>query len=186
MILLIGGRTGATKTIVFTQRIRSKAVDEAQRADSRAPALAVHSDFTVTGALHHLEVTIKDPAEREQFKNGRFYVINVWRPLKTITRHPLTVCDWTSVEPKRDLVANRFIFPHGWNEFGAVVHNDKHKWFYLSHQEPSEPLVFKQFDSKEADNGGATLIHSAFVDPEYENDKARESIEIKIFALVQE
>ncbi|KAJ9297871.1 hypothetical protein DTO271G3_4092 [Paecilomyces variotii] len=161
---LVQKLTGATKTIVFAHRIRSKATDTAKRGDSRAPAYDVHSDFTVTGALHHLEVNIKDPAEREQLTKGRFCVINVWRPLKTITRDPFA----------------------GRNEFGSVVYNDKHRWFYLSHQEPSEPLVFKQFDSREVGNGGVTLAHCAFIDPEYANAEARESIEIKMFAFMPE
>ncbi|KAJ9197001.1 hypothetical protein DTO166G4_2598 [Paecilomyces variotii] len=183
---LVQKLTGATKTIVFAHRIRCKATDTAKRGDSRAPAYIVHSDFTVPGALHHLEVNVKDQAEREQLTKGRFCIINVWRPLKTITRDPLTVCDWTSVDPETDWMVNRLIFPHGRNEFGSVVYNDKHKWFYLSHQEPSEPLVFKQFDSKETGNGGVTLAHCAFIDPEYANAKARESIEIKMFAFMPE
>ncbi|KAL1854299.1 hypothetical protein Plec18170_005063 [Paecilomyces lecythidis] len=181
---LVQKLTGATKTVVISNRVRCMITDTAKRADSRAPAFAVHSDFTITGALHHLENIIENPAEREQLMKGRVYVINVWRPLKTITRDPLAVCDWKSVEPDTDWLANRFMFSHGWNEFGGVVHNEKHKWFYLSHQEPSEPLVFAQFDSKEMENGGMTLAHSAFVDPEYADSNARESIEIKMFAFV--
>ncbi|GAD99961.1 conserved hypothetical protein [Paecilomyces variotii No. 5] len=184
---LVQKLTGATKTIVLTHRIRCMITDTAKRGDNRAPAFAAHSDFSVAGALHHLEKTIGNPAEKEQLMKGRFYIINVWRPLKTITRDPLAICDWKSVEPGRDWVSHRWIFDHGWNEFGSVVHNDKHKWFYLSHQEPSEPLVFTQFDSKETENGGVTLAHSAFVDPEYAKiAKARESIEIRMFAFVPE
>lgn len=115
---------------------------------------------------------------------GRVLAINVWRPLKTITKDPLAVCDWTSVNPKSDWIANRLVFPHGWHELGKVAHSEKHKWYYLNRQKPNEPLVFKQFDSDEVEKGCYTLAHSAFVDPDYVDDNARESIEIKMFAFI--
>ena len=114
----------------------------------------------------------------------RVYVVNVWRPLKTVTRDPLAVCDWKSVDPARDWMAHRFNYSHGWNELGAVKHHKDHQWHYLSHQTPSEPLVFIQFDSGLAEAGGMTTAHSAFVDPKYADGAARESIEIKMFVFV--
>lgn len=177
---------GATKTHVFTHRVRSKATDSNKRADSRAPALSIHSDFTAVGAKHQLEQVIQDPAEREAFQKGRVYAINVWRPLKTVFRDPLAVCDWSSVDAKKDWIAERFIFPNSWNELGEISHNPDHRWYYLNQQTPNEPLVFVQYDSKKEAEGGMTTAHSAFVDPEYQDGEARESIEIKMFAFVPE
>lgn len=179
-------RTGAAKTIVFTHRIRCLATDTAKRADSRAPAHSVHSDFTPTGALHNLDITVKDPAEVERLRRGRVLAINVWRPLKTITKDPLAVCDWQSVNAQDEWIAYRFVFPNGWNELGKVVHSANHKWYYLSRQQPNEPLLFKQFDSRATEQGGCTLAHSAFVDPEFVDAEPRESIEIKMFAFIPE
>ncbi|KAL1962580.1 hypothetical protein VTN77DRAFT_9373 [Rasamsonia byssochlamydoides] len=178
--------TGATKTIVFAHRIRCLATDEAKRADNRAPAHSVHSDFTPTGALHNLDITIQDPAEVERLLRGRVLAINVWRPLKTITKDPLAVCDWRSVDPQDDWIAERFVFPHGWNELGKVAHSDRHRWYYLRRQQPQEPLLFKQFDSRATDQGGFTVAHSAFVDPEFVDAEPRQSIEIKMFAFIPE
>ena len=144
----------------------------------------MHSDFTVTGALHHLRDIIKDPAEVDELLRGRVYIINVWRPLRTIDKDPLAVCDWTSVDPKKDWIAYRITHGGGWNELGQQTFSDKHRWYYLGKQKPSEPLVFKQYDSK--DETGCTLAHSAFVDSEYVNCPPRESIEIKMFAFVLE
>lgn len=59
-------------------------------------------------------------------------------------------------------------------------------WYYFNQQNPSEPLVFKQFGSKAIDEGGTTLAHSAFVDAEFAEDPARESMEITMFAFVLE
>jgi hypothetical protein len=88
------------------------------------------------------------------------------------------------MDPARDWIAHRFIFSHGWNELGAVKYHEEHQWYYLSHQTPTEPLVFIQFDSGLAQAGGMTTAHSAFVDPNYTNEAARESIEIKMFVFV--
>jgi hypothetical protein len=133
------------------------------------------------GAEHHLETIIKDPVELAEIKKGHVYIINVWRPLKVVTKDPLAVCDWASVDPKEDWIANRFVHSNGWNELGKVAHSNQHKWLYMSEQQPSEPLIFKQFDSK-ADYR-VTLAHSAFVDPEFVDDESRESIEIKMFVF---
>lgn len=51
-----------------------------------------------------------------------------------------------------------------------------HKWYYKFAQDPTEVLVFKQFDN----SGSARACpHSAFIDPEYEDAAPRESIEIR-------
>ena len=78
------------------------------------------------------------------------------------------------------------IMPNGWSEHGAVSHSPEHQWYYMQHQEPSEPLVFLQYDSKTAADGGMCVAHSAFVDPAGANAEPRESIEIKMFAFVPE
>jgi hypothetical protein len=122
--------------------------------------------------------------ELAEVKKGRVYIINVWRPLKMVMKDPLAVCDWASVSPDKDLIANRFVFGHGWNELGKIAHNNQHRWFYMSKQKPSEPLVFKQYDSRV--DSGVTLAHSAFVDPEFVDEAPRESLEIKMFAFVPE
>ena len=148
-------------------------------AENRAPAHNVHSDFTAEGALHHLESIIPDEQERTRLLAGRVLIINVWRPLKTIQRDPLAVCDWNSVNP-RDNIPTRLILAHGWNELGRYAFNADQQWYYLGRQQPHEPLVFTQFDSDK----GVSVPHSAFVDPEFQDGAARESIEIKMFAFL--
>ena len=102
--------TGACKIVTFAHRIRCFATDERQLAASQAPAHAVHSDFTPSGAIKHLQDTIKDETELNRLLDGRVLIINVWRPLKKISKAPLAVCDWTSVDPETDLVTYRMIF----------------------------------------------------------------------------
>lgn len=153
-------------------------------ANNRAPAHSVHSDFTTAGAMQHLESVVKDAEERERLLQGRVQIINVWRPLKTVRRDPLAVCDWSTLNWKRDRIANRLILPTGWNELGKYAFNPDQRWYYLGGQRPQEALIFKQFDSQKLEKGGMTLPHTAFVDPDSVDGPARESIEIKMFGFL--
>jgi hypothetical protein len=179
-----GHRTGATRTITFAHRVRCLASDPSLLADNRSPAHSVHSDFTAAGALHQLETIVPDEQERNRLLAGRVLVINVWRPLKTIQRDPLAVCDWSSLDIENEGIPNRLTMPHGWNELGRYAFSAKQRWCYLGGQQPSEPLVFTQFDSSKVKEGGTTVPHSAFVDPAYNDFAARESLEIRMFAFV--
>ncbi|OQE38583.1 hypothetical protein PENCOP_c008G06009 [Penicillium coprophilum] len=176
--------TGATKTVTFVHRVRCLAADTSRLANNRAPAHDVHSDFTPTGALHYLKTLVPDEQERSHLLAGRVLIINVWRPLKTIQRDPLAVCDWSSVSLQDEGVPTRLKLPGGWNELGRYAFSPSQRWCYLSGQRPNEPLVFMQFDSSKVDEGGYTVPHTAFVDPEYRDSAARESLEIKMFAFV--
>jgi hypothetical protein len=104
-------------------------------------------------------------------------VPQVWRPIKTITRDPLTLADAHSV-PDSDLVPAKLIYPDREGETYAVKPNAKHQWYFKYGQRPDEPLFIKCYDS--VDDGRARRIpHTAFVDPEHENDAPRESIEAR-------
>ncbi|GFF35772.1 bifunctional solanapyrone synthase [Aspergillus udagawae] len=176
--------TGAKETMTFTHRIRCFSSDEAKLADNRAPAHSVHTDFTVAGALRHLENEISDPERVKQLFSGRVMIVNVWRPLKTVHRDPLAVCDWQSTSPQHDIVPYRLVLPQGWNELSKVRYSQDHRWYYLSKQQRDEPLVFTQFDSSRLEEGGCTLAHSAFELPSTIEYEPRQSIEIKMFAFL--
>jgi hypothetical protein len=104
-------------------------------------------------------------------------VPQVWRPIKTITRDPLTLADAHSV-PDSDLVPAKLIYPDREGETYAVKPNAKHQWYFKYGQRPDEPLFIKCYDS--VDDGRARRIpHTAFVDPAHENDAPRESIEAR-------
>ncbi|KAJ6137295.1 hypothetical protein N7471_003781 [Penicillium samsonianum] len=176
--------TGATRTVTFAHRVRFLAEDGALLASNRAPAHSVHSDFTTRGALHNLKRLVPDKRERKRLLAGRVLIINVWRPLKAIQRDPLTVCDWRSVNIQDEGIPTRLTLPNGWNELGRYAFSPSQRWYYLGGQQPNEPLIFTQFDSSKVDEGGFTVPHSAFVDPEFSDFAARESLEIKMFAFV--
>lgn len=175
-------RTGARKTFTLTHRVRCFATDEALLADNRAPAHSVHSDFTPAGALRALESAVSDVEERERALQRGVRIINVWRPLKTVRRDPLAVCDWSTLDWQQDRISTRLVTPTGWHEMGKYAFHPGQQWYYLSGQQPREALIFQQFDSSKG-QAGMTLPHTAFVDPESASGPARESIEIKMFAF---
>lgn len=143
----------------------------------------MHSDFSPAGAQPILERFVTDAEDRERLTRGRRVLINVWRPLKTIKRDPLAVCDWASVTPAKDMVPLRFVTPGGWNELAKWRSSEAHKWYYLSAQTPEEPLLFLQWDSEAPT--GKNVPHTAFVDGEYADGPTRESIEIKMVAFIE-
>ncbi|KUJ14783.1 uncharacterized protein LY89DRAFT_783868 [Mollisia scopiformis] len=184
---LVKKTTGAFKTIVLQTRIRN--VAEAGQKDRLAenfPAYGPHCDMTPVGAENTLQNVIQDPEALAALKAGRVMVINVWRPLKIITRDPLSLCDWQSVEEQNDIVPNRMIFRPGiWHEFGKIAYSEKQKWCYLSQQRPDEPVLFMQYDNK-SNYGGLSLPHTAFVDSRFVEEEPRQSIEIKMYAFLKE
>ncbi|KAL1602400.1 hypothetical protein SLS60_005816 [Paraconiothyrium brasiliense] len=175
--------TGAHKVVILTHRIRNLAEDSNKRADNKAPAHRVHTDFTCAGALNQLKNIVRDPAERTTLGGDRIMVINVWRPLKVIKRDPLAMLDWETVQPG-DIIPNRMVFSEqNWSEMGMVKHSSQHEWLYLESQTPEEPVVFKQYDS--GVRAGMTVPHSAFVDSRWLGEDARQSIEVKMFAFIK-
>jgi hypothetical protein len=58
----------------------------------------------------------------------------------------------------------------------GLKYSPKHKWYYKFAQQPDEVLVFKQFDNF---GSARACPHTAFVDKEFEDANARESIEVR-------
>jgi hypothetical protein len=91
------------------------------------PARAVHVDFSPKGAgkmLRCLRQDILDGVgdiieaedrlkgkndgneipESMEYDGRRYAFYSIWRPLKTVKRDPIAVCDGTSIDRERDLV----------------------------------------------------------------------------------
>lgn len=143
----------------------------------------MHSDFSPEGGRQNFTAEVADAAEREQLAEGRVLHINVWRPLKTITKDPLAVCDWKTVDAESDIIPLVLQMPHKTAHLGKWRHTAKHQWYYLHRQRPDEPLVFVQHDNR--DPSGVTVPHTAFEDEEYASGPPRQSIEIKMLAFVK-
>src|ERR1700710_2119315 len=103
--------------------------------------------------------------------------MQVWRPIKTILRDPLSLADAHSV-PDSDLVPAALIYPDREGETYVVKPNPNHQWYFKYAQRPDEPLFIKCYDS--VDDGRARRIpHTAFSNPAHDNEPPRESIEVR-------
>lgn len=164
--------TGASKIFIFDHTIRRQSND---KQALRGPVQRVHIDQSYKAApdrvVRHL------PEESEQLLKGRFQIINVWRPIKTIFKDPLGVADAKSV-PDSDLLPVQLIYPDRVGETFTVRPNEQHKWYFLYGQRPDEVTLIKCYDSK-TDGRARRVPHSAFVNPATEEKKPRESIEVR-------
>lgn len=199
--MLTMGRTGATRTFIFDHTIRRATKDargsnpgagskqeengdtHIKKSPVRGPVRRVHIDQSYAAALSRVPFHLPDEAER--ILKGRVQLINVWRPINTIRRDPLTVAQAQSVL-EEDLVPIGLIYEKRKGETLSVRHNDGQKWFYKYHQTPEEVLLIKCFDNKagvESDpkykDRAKRVPHSAFEIPGTENEEGRESIEVR-------
>ncbi|KAF7187980.1 Hydroxylase/desaturase asaB [Pseudocercospora fuligena] len=119
---------------------------------------------------------------------SRWAIVNLWKPLKPITREPLAVCDARSVD-ESDLSPNisrvpAELHPSGKcrdSEYWQVVANDKHKWYWASNMGTDEAWLIKCFDTKV--NGVARrALHTAFQTPN-DHGPPRISIEFRAFVF---
>ncbi|CAK4002116.1 Hypothetical predicted protein [Lecanosticta acicola] len=105
--------TGATTVFIFSHIIRrdplSKALNIPKEIDDQeivrvaAPAWFAHVDQSYDGAWIALDsISRRDPDPSAKFlksmaRDCRWGIINVWRPIRHVTREPLAVCDASSV-----------------------------------------------------------------------------------------
>lgn len=133
--------------------------------------------------------------EAERFRGCRWAIINAWRPIKTIHRNPLAVCD-TSTVPNADLVPVYAKLTPTWgntledlsaeqSQVYNVKANPDHRWYFASAMQPDEVLLITIFDTnKTADGVPRRVVHSAFP---YESGEGasspRESIEFRALVV---
>ncbi|KAL4782876.1 amino acid permease-domain-containing protein [Aspergillus varians] len=181
---LLKDATGASKVFIFDHTIRRQPQDSRSAPSEspsptstpqRGPVQRVHIDQSYSAAKtrvpHHL------PDEAPRLLKGRYQIINVWRPIKTILKDPLAVADAHSV-PDSDLVPIKLIYPNRNGETYAVRANPAFKWYYRYGQTPDLVTLIKCFDSK-TDGRARRVPHTAFVNPETEGESPRESIEVR-------
>ncbi|EKV05114.1 high-affinity methionine permease [Penicillium digitatum] len=172
---LLKDATGASRIFIFDHTIRRAQLDGSTGVRLRGPVQRVHIDQSYTASKnrvsHHL------PAEAPELLKGRYQIINVWRPIKTILKDPLAVADAHSV-PDSDLVPIGLIYPDRQGETYGVKPDPNIKWYYRYGQTPDLVTLIKCFDSK-VDGRARRVPHTAFVNPETEHEAGRESIEVR-------
>ncbi|KAH7921682.1 hypothetical protein BV22DRAFT_1038333 [Leucogyrophana mollusca] len=168
---------GAKKVVIFDHTIRRNAAGAAGVKGSRGPVQRVHVDQTFEAGVNRVYRHLGDDVER--FLKGRVRIINVWRPIgNPVAHHPLAVVDYRSIDPARDLVSTRLIYPDREGSTFSVRYNPQHKWYFLADQTPEEVTLIKCFDS-DVDKARLTP-HSAFKDSTSPPDAPnRQSIEVR-------
>lgn len=177
--LLLGEIPGANRIFIFDHTIR--------RADpnaKRGPVNRTHIDQTAKAAGMRVKRHLGHDAE--QLLQGRYRIINVWRPLnkKPIETSPLAFASSHTVEDE-DIVPVQHRYSTGYTGYTAAIkHNENQRWNYLSGMTGNERLLLECFDSDGLKEGsgvlGGRLAHTAFVDPRTRpGAEGRESIEVR-------
>ncbi|KAF7719772.1 Uncharacterized protein PECH_006873 [Penicillium ucsense] len=169
---------GIHKIILFDHTIRRANPDS-----RRQPVNRVHVDQTPTAALARVNLHITDPEEAKALAEGRYRIVNVWRPLseEPVQSSPLAFASATSVDPA-DLVAVEHRYPNRTGQTMGVKYNPGQKWYYWSGMTGRERLLLKCSDSKGLRDGDVSqwVPHTAFVDERTpEGARPRESIEVR-------
>ena len=179
---LVKELTGASRVLIFGDIVRS---DASGTPDSRLPARGAHVDYNEDTVRMWTGMLVgKDEAER--LLQGRFMLMNLWRPITTVEKTPLALCDASTVlesdlNPSeiRGGLDNPDTPPMcGFN----LSHNPAHRWYYVPRMQPDEILAFKLCDS---DRGRLQWTgHTAIDDPTSAPDAApRKSIEIRTISF---
>ncbi|KAF4979190.1 hypothetical protein FZEAL_4563 [Fusarium zealandicum] len=162
--------TGVKKVVIFDHTIRRR-----EKSSPRQPVQQLHVDQTPGAAEVRVRRHIEDPSEADELVNGRYQIINVWRPIShAATDFPLAVVDWRTTKPE-DLINVDLLYPkregdddddrgkevrpdettfnstEGYQVKGetyAVAPSDSHKFYYAKDMTPDEVMLIKCFDSR--------------------------------------
>ncbi|KAF2397746.1 hypothetical protein EJ06DRAFT_135255 [Trichodelitschia bisporula] len=172
--------TGAPRVHVFHHGTRiSSSTFHINKFDRNAPpqhqpaVYAAHVDQSSWQAKNVVHSHFPD--ECEALLHGRVMIVNAWRPIKPVYKDPFGVADASTV-PYQDLVIRPNRVFKDIRESMGLKPGKGHRWYYKFGQLPEDVLVFKGYDN----HGKArACAHTAFVDKEFEDGPARESIELR-------
>ena len=168
--------------VIFDHTLRAQ--DEGIRAERkvREPNRSVHNDYTEWSAPKRVRDLL--PAdEAEALLQGRFAIIQVWRPTRNPVRtNPLAIADARSLQTE-ELIPSQRSYPGRIGETYQIKYSPEHRWLYFPAMTRNEAIVFKVFDS-EKDGRARFTAHTSFDDPTCPPDApARESIEVRTLAF---
>ncbi|KAI4695470.1 uncharacterized protein J4E84_002097 [Alternaria hordeiaustralica] len=203
--------TNASTVHIFNHVIRAhtspsaKGIQDALGRWQDIPSGHPHVDYA--GSASALSGTLTELSLPPHINNlfttsTRYAFLNCWRPLKTVRRDPLAVCDADTV-PESDYQVRLREFSRTGNRSenyviscGALEKQEReeegggmeegigkgHEWWYMSGMQPWEMVVFKGLDSKREERGWR-CPHTAFRVEGSEGEEARESIEARVVAF---
>lgn len=175
--LILENVPGSNRVVFFDHTIR-----RANPNAPRAPVIRVHIDQTAESAKERVRRHLGDEAEK--LLQGRYRIINVWRPLNgPVVSFPLGFASSQTVN-NEDLIPVEHRYPDRTGYTAGVRYNEGQKWHYLSGMRNDERLLLECFDSEALKEGsqvqGGRVPHTAFVDPRTPaGAPGRESIEVR-------
>ena len=179
---LVQRLTGAAEVLVFGEVARS---DSGSTPDGRQPSFGAHVDYGYR-TVRDMIGRMMGPEAAAPWLAGRYMLMNLWRPITTVERTPLALCDASRVaegDLNESEIRGGLNDPNRPSMFGFnLAYNPAHRWFYAPLMRPDEILAFKLFDSD------ASRIqwtgHTAFELPAVRPDAPpRESMEIRTISL---
>jgi hypothetical protein len=181
MEALIKAESGAKRVVVFDHTLRTANDELRESKQIREVVRRVHNDYTEWSAPQRVRDILPD--EAGQLLNGRFAIIQVWRPIRhPVETYPLAMADAQSLSPD-DMVISERRYPNRVGQTYAITYNPAHKWFWFPRMRREEALVFKVFDSMK-DGRARWTAHTAFEDPTSPpHAQPRESIEIRTLSF---
>lgn len=195
--------TGATRVHVFSHITRRESREEAEKAVSTDPTLQdgsvpyqkivparfIHVDFSNDGAVEILKDNF-DPVLGEKLTKTRWAIINVWRPLKPVSKDPLAFCDARTARDEDLMPVVSYLPAKGSGQYADVSGGERfelyykrfrkgEKWYFCERMLPEECLMLKIFDSLRDNKTARRVPHSAFEKPASVGDATRESMEVR-------
>ena len=105
--------------------------------------MQVHIDQSAASAVARVHKHLP-ASDVPKLLERRFQIINLWRPIAfPALDWPLALCDYRSVDLKRDVFPVALIYPDREGETLAVKYNENYKWKYLHGMTPEEIVLIK-------------------------------------------
>ncbi len=180
---LVKQKTGAEIVSPFAAGCGNAVDTHCIRSRSQGfPIFEAHVDQTDESGRKRLYDLFLSKAD--DYMRRRVMVINVWRPIRgPLNDVPLAVVDATTVDDKNDLVSSGLKYADLDGSTYKVYYNPEHRWYYMSAMEVEDVLMFKCYDNDKNSNT-RFAPHSAVLDRSVSKFIPRESIEMRILAII--
>ncbi|MCP5145830.1 MAG: hypothetical protein H6978_13560 [Gammaproteobacteria bacterium] len=175
---------GAVKAIAFGPMARS---DDPAVGDGRLPSFGAHIDYGRQTTEDQARLLLGD--EADYWLGKRFVLMNFWRPIQTVRRCPLALCDASTVlanDMHPSIIYGGLGDPNRPPLYGFnLSYNPAHQWYYVSNMQPDEVFAFKLYDSDP--EAVQWTGHTAIEDPETAPDApARQSMEVRTISFIDD
>jgi len=177
---LIKRLTGASRVIVFHKLAR---FEGGEAAGKRQPARNPHIDYTEESFRIWITQQVGE-GEAAVLLRKRWAALNVWRGIRAVERAPLAIADGRTIHPEQLLPVPIHERPGQPTPFVGLnlKFDPEQRWYFFSHMQPDEALVFTLFDSDP--QRVQRVAHSAFDDPaSREGALPRASFEVRTVAF---